>query len=151
MPIKVHFDENMTSFAVVPNGTYLCQVVRCWEQASVASGEPTLYFDLMIMDGDYAGQTLRNQCSLQAQALWKLQQTLAAIWGLAPNELVGDYEFSEEDCVGRNVWVVTQQRTFNDRLRSDVVTLMKVETEGQPAAAPPTDQQGVDPSEEPDI
>ena len=71
--------SGVKSFEAVPAGSYHVQVTSFTEETSKTSGNPMLKLELTIQTGEFTGQKVFTNLSLQPQALWKLKSFLDAV------------------------------------------------------------------------
>ncbi len=91
--------SGVSDLAVIPAGMYPARVDACHVAASRASGEPTLYFEFVLLGpGDLAGRKARYSRSLQTSARPYLKRALAAL-GYAKEQLAGRLRVRPEELI----------------------------------------------------
>lgn len=81
---------------------------------SKSSGEPTLYLELNVGEGDEA-RNMRWSTSLQPQSLWRFKRMLANLGFELPE---GEFEFDEADLIGVDCMArVIQEPHYRDKKR----------------------------------
>ena len=91
--------SGVSDLAVIPAGMYPARVEATRVGPSKASGEPTLYFDFVLLGpGDLAGRKARHSRSLQHQARPYLMRSLAAL-GYTKEQLSGHLLVRPEELV----------------------------------------------------
>ena len=78
MRVKVKLDEVSSSFEPVPADTYRVRVDKCDVGKAKGSGKDKIHWEFLIAEGEYEGQRLFLDTSLQPQALFKVKQVLEA-------------------------------------------------------------------------
>lgn len=119
-------------FSSVPNrepleeGTYLLTIAKAEEKLS-STGNPMIALEYDISataDGEVVegGRKLWDNCSLQAQALFKLKDLFNAL-GMDTSAVV---DIDIADLVGQQVMAKVIQETYNGELRNRVKKLYPV-------------------------
>ena len=91
--------SGVSDLAIIPAGTYPARVDACHAALSKASGEPTLYFEFVLLGpGDLAGRKARHSRSLQKQARPYLRRSLVAL-GYTKEQLAGHLRVRPEALV----------------------------------------------------
>lgn len=124
MAIKVNFSDIQT-FETLPTGNYSVIVESVELRDSKSSEYPYLNWTLEVQEGDYAGRKLWLITSLNPKALWKLQETLAAL-GYETDALKGELEFDPEEFVGCEAVASVILTQYQGREQNQVESLLPV-------------------------
>ncbi len=123
MRVEVKLDEVSSSFEPVPADTYNVRVDKCKQIAeSKASGKPMLHWEFLITEGDFEGQRLFLDTSLQPQAMFKVKQILEAC------KFEWDEDgFDDTDLPGAELQVGVELSEWNSKPSNKVVEFMPIE------------------------
>ena len=98
----------------VPPGTYPCRIDECHAAPSEASGEPTLYFTLVLTGpADLAGRKARYSASLQPQSRPFLKRDLEAL-GFTQEQLKGALKLRPTELIDMSCACRVVARTTRD-------------------------------------
>lgn len=110
--VKVDFSQ-VPEYVPVGAGRYLTTVTQSYLGISKSGGKRTWYTEFQVdedpvYEGASVGKKIRWQNSLQSNALWKFQQSLAAL-GSPTSVEDTDFDFEPEDYIGRQCGLAVQE------------------------------------------
>jgi hypothetical protein len=109
----LYLDFSKSTSTRVPVGSYPVKVTSI-EEKEAKSGNMQILWHLEITEGEYAGKPLTLFTSKADNALWTVQNTMAAL-GVPANMLSGEQEFDMDQFVGQVAIAVCIENTWNGK------------------------------------
>lgn len=122
-----------SEFPLIPPGRYHVSVFSLEPQTS-AEGNPYLKWVFMVEDGEFAGQKLFYNSSLQQQALWSLKRDLRQAFNIDED---GEFGLDTDDFVEESLGVIVSNELYEGSMRSQVDQLIAHKEVGAVTASGP--------------
>lgn len=122
--VHIDFTGVSTEMEAVPPNYYHATVFEASVGPSKSSGQPTLFLQFSISEGEYAGRRLFDNPSLQPQSLWRVKRTLIALGYDAVADLEGAIELVPADLIGLPCVLAVEADVYQGQPRARVTRVL---------------------------
>ena len=113
--IQEQMEENL-----IPEGIYVGKCIDVTKGTARSSGNPMWTWDLVIIEGPYAGTDFKLFTAITPAAIWKLAETLDA-FGVNTQ---GAIKFTRKDIIDTMVEMKVVRDEYNDQPRMSIQKLL---------------------------